>query len=72
MKLVRLTQGKSGKHHYLNPDHVRSVTETDGGTLITFGDGGGYPVLNSELRPNVGKPATRDGYFYRDGSPSFS
>jgi uncharacterized protein YlzI (FlbEa/FlbD family) len=52
MKLVRLTQGKSGKHHYLNPDHVRSVTETDGGTLITFGDGGTL-IVNESLTDTV-------------------
>jgi hypothetical protein len=38
MKLVQLTQGKSGKHQYLNSDHVRSVTETDGGTLMRATD----------------------------------
>jgi len=52
MKLVRLTQGKSGKHHHLNPDHVRSVMETDGGTLITFGDGGTL-IVNESLTDTV-------------------
>ena len=52
MKLVRLTQGKSGKHHYLNTDHVRSVTETDGGTLITFGAGKTL-IVNESLTDTV-------------------
>ncbi len=37
--LARLTEAKTSKHTFVNPDHVRTVNEIQGGTQITFSDG---------------------------------
>jgi hypothetical protein len=34
------------KHEFLNPDHVRSVREIQGGTQIIFSDGAGDDFRN--------------------------
>jgi hypothetical protein len=37
--LARLTDAKTNKHTFVNPDHVRTVNEIYGGAEITFSDG---------------------------------